>query len=258
MGWASYAVAGANLLQGMLGARESAKGGRYAASSAMAGAYGNASDIRARGAHIAANAEVNAVNYDSLADYYLRAAGNFQMQGSDERGKRGLQLGQDKGRIMAEAAGSGIDASSKIVRKSIADTVKSAYHDYEMSAWNEWQNAYGAMQQRAAAKTNAANQRSIASWARGAYDSLAAGVEDAGALTAKYYLEGTRGSALSSLFGGLFGSLGVFAKAGGGAAVGAADQDTAPDNYMWAQINRDTSGRLTPKYDVLGGGGVVA
>ena len=252
MGWANYAVAGANLLQGMLGAKSAASEGRYAAKSALAAARGNASDLRARGAQTAATAEMNAINYDSLADYYLRAAGNFQMIGRDERGKRGLQLGQDKGRIMAEAAGSGIDTTSKIVRKSLADTVRSAYHDYQISAWNEWQNTYGAMKQRAAARTNAANSRSIAAWARSAYNRLAAGVEDAGALSARSYESQARGGAFSSIFGGMMGALGTMVGSGGG-------YTTQPRGDMpYAQINRDVQGRTMPFYDDLIGCGVVA
>jgi len=225
MGWAGYAMAGISLARGALGAVDSRKQGKANAKSIAMESAGRAADYRTHGAAIAANARVQAANYDAMADYYLRQAGNFQMHGREERTMRGLELGQDKGRITAEAAGSGIDVTSRVVRKTLADTVKSAYHDFETSAWNEHQNAYGAMKQRAAAKTNAANQRAIAAWAERAYDNLARQTERYGGTMARQAIGAGNAGAVSSLFGGLFGAAGTLAMMSGGGSTTKASGD---------------------------------
>lgn len=237
MGWGAVAMAGLSLAKGGLDAYSSYQSGKAGARSALAGASASAAQQRAQGAQIAANARINAINHDALADYYLRAARNFQMMGRDERGKRGLQLGQDKGRIMTEAAGSGIDTTSKVVKKAVEDTVRSAYHDYEMSAYNEWQAAFGAMKQKATEEANAKNQRSIASWAEKAYNQLASETMAAGAIEAANYRRAGAMGAISGIFGGVLGAAGSLAASGGGGWKGSGGSDIS-----YAQVGRDSAG----------------
>lgn len=232
-------MAGMQALNGINGAKTATSSSQYDAKSAALNAAGNAANLRAQGASTAANARINAINYDAQADYYLRAARNAQMAGRDERAQRGLQLGQDKGRIMAEAAGSGIDTSSRVVTKTLRDTVKSAYHDLAMSGRNEYQNVYGAMKNRAVANLNAANQRRIASWASEAYEKLAGQVENAGAITAQSYLSAGRSQAQSAIFGGIMSAAGLMAKDGG---VSVYNAPTA--NYAGDSSNPNTPGAV--------------
>ena len=240
----AVAIGGLMVAQGALNAYGQREQGKAGAKSTAMQAAADAANQRMQGAQIAANAKVQAANYDALADYYLREAGNFQMQGRDERTMRGLQLGQDKGRIVAQASGSGIDVTSKVVTKTIADTVKSAYHDYETSAWNEYQKAYGAMSQSRASRVNAANQRAIAAWAENAYGKLAGYTEKYG-LTASRNASATGNiGAASSLFGGLT-SAAAFGVSSGGTSTSANQKYGGSANYSGAEWG-------------AGGGGTVA
>jgi len=85
----------------------------------------------------------------------VKAAGRVQEQGRQAREMRLVQLGQDKGRIVASAAGSGIEASSKVVSKVLKDTVKSAYNDTEVIAQNEKQMAQEKLNESLAMQINA-------------------------------------------------------------------------------------------------------
>lgn len=188
--------AGTSILGGYLNGRASAEQARagyraaqYNAQAAAMDAAATAANYRMQGAAAAANAEMQAVNYDAQADYYVREAGNIQLQGRDERALRGLQLGQDVGDINAMAAGSGIGVDSRVVQKTIADTRKSAYNDMLMSARNEYEGAYGAMKNAKIAEVNAKNARAIGSWQEGAYAALASQAESYGALSAKGILD---------------------------------------------------------------------
>ena len=90
----------------------------------------------------------NQATYKSQAKSYrisakdaMEEAGRAQEQGRQAREQRLVQLGQQKGQIMASAAGSGIEVSSKVVDKVMSDTIKSAYNDAATLASNEKQAA---------------------------------------------------------------------------------------------------------------------
>ena len=219
MGWGVGIAAGLQVAGGVANGIGNLAAGKANAQAAAMEAAGAAADYRTQGATIAANNRLEAINYDAQADYYLRAAGRAQSQGRQEREMRGVQLGQDKGAIVAQAAGSGIDVSSGEVGKALRDTVRSAYHDMEVSALNEYEAAYGAMKNRAIAKTNAANRRSIADWAEKAYSSLASQAERAGAIGARSTLRAGYSSAFSSVLGGVAGAAGTMALSRGSQAV---------------------------------------
>lgn len=82
-----------------------------------------------------------AKSYRIAADDAMEAAGRAQEQGRQAREQRLVQLGQQKGQIIAGAAGSGIEVSSKVVDKVMSDTIKSAYNDVKTLASNEKQAA---------------------------------------------------------------------------------------------------------------------
>lgn len=94
-------------------------------------------------------------NYEKEAEYHEKLAGRIQEAGRSAREQRLLQLGQDTGRIAASAAGSGIDVSSRVVKKTAADTAKSAYNDTMQMAKNEHEGAESEMNQRLTAVQNA-------------------------------------------------------------------------------------------------------
>lgn len=85
----------------------------------------------------------------------VKAAGRAQEQGRQAREQRLVQLGQQKGLIVASAAGSGIEVSSKIVDKTIKDTVKSAYNDSAVIAQNEQQISQQKLNESVALMINA-------------------------------------------------------------------------------------------------------
>lgn len=82
-----------------------------------------------------------AKSYRMAADDAMKAAGRAQEQGQQAREQRLVQLGQQKGQIVASASGSGIDVSSRVVDKVMSDTIKSAYNDTAVIAQNEKQAA---------------------------------------------------------------------------------------------------------------------
>lgn len=82
-----------------------------------------------------------AKSYRIAADDAMEAAGRAQEQGRQAREQRLVTLGQQKGQIIAGAAGSGIEVSSKVVDKVMSDTIKSAYNDVKTLASNEKQAA---------------------------------------------------------------------------------------------------------------------
>lgn len=96
-----------------------------------------------------------AKSFRIAADDAVKAAGRAQEQGRQAREMRLVQLGQDKGHIVASAAGSGIEASSKVVSKVLKDTVKSAYNDTAVIAQNEQQAAQQKLNESLALRINA-------------------------------------------------------------------------------------------------------
>ena len=84
-----------------------------------------------------AQMEMQADNMGKAADDFNKKAGRVQEQGRAARESRMIQAGQDVGHINASAAGSGIDVSSNTVRKTINDTMVSAYNDAAVMAQNE-------------------------------------------------------------------------------------------------------------------------
>lgn len=105
-----------------------------------------AANISATGSKVQSMA--NQMTYRSQAKSFriaaqdaMKAAGRAQEQGRQAREMRLVELGQQKGRIVASAAGSGIDVSSRIVDKIMSDTIKSAYNDAKVLAMNEKQVA---------------------------------------------------------------------------------------------------------------------
>jgi hypothetical protein len=88
-----------------------------------------------------AQMEMQAKNMGKTADDFNKKAGRVQEQGRAARESRMIQAGQDVGHINASAAGSGIDVSSNTVRKTINDTMVSAYNDAAVMAQNEAEQA---------------------------------------------------------------------------------------------------------------------
>ena len=102
-----------------------------------------------------AQLRVQAKNYEEEATYHEKQAGAVQEAGRQAREQRLLKAGQDKGAIMTGAAGSGIDVSSKVVRKTLKDTMQSAYNDAAVMAKNEQVASQTSINQRETAKENA-------------------------------------------------------------------------------------------------------
>jgi hypothetical protein len=89
-----------------------------------------------------AQLEMQAENFGKAAEDFNKKVGRVQEQGRAAREQRMIQAGQDVGRINAGAAGSGIDVSSNTVRKTIQDTMVSAYNDTAVMAVNEAEAAH--------------------------------------------------------------------------------------------------------------------
>lgn len=89
-----------------------------------------------------AQMEMKAENMGKAAEDFNKKVGRVQEQGRQAREGRMIQAGQDVGRINAGAAGSGIDVSSNTVRKTIQDTMVSAYNDAAIMAKNEAETAH--------------------------------------------------------------------------------------------------------------------
>lgn len=84
-----------------------------------------------------AQLEIQAESFKKSAEDFNKKVGRIQEQGRVAREQRMIQAGQDVGRINAGAAGSGIDVSSNTVRKTVQDTMVSAYNDAAIMAQNE-------------------------------------------------------------------------------------------------------------------------
>lgn len=89
-----------------------------------------------------AQMEMQAESMGKTADDFNKKAGRVQEQGRAARESRMIQAGQDVGHINAGAAGSGIDVSSNTVRKTVNDTLVSAYNDTAVMAKNEAEAAH--------------------------------------------------------------------------------------------------------------------
>ena len=96
-----------------------------------------------------------AKSFRQAAEDAVKAAGRAQEQGQQAREMRLVQLGQDKGRIIASASGSGIEVSSRVVDKVVKDTVKSAYNDATVIAQNEKEAAQQKLNESLALRINA-------------------------------------------------------------------------------------------------------
>lgn len=90
-------------------------------------------------------------NFEEQAKAATKEAGLVQEAGRQSRESRMVQLGNQKGKIVSSAAGSGIDVSSKVVQKVMDDSIKSAYADSATIARNEQQ----AVQQKVNEATSA-------------------------------------------------------------------------------------------------------
>lgn len=80
-----------------------------------------------------------AKSFETAAADAVKQAGRCQEQGRQSRESRLVKLGQDKGHIIAGAAGSGLDVTSSVVNKTMKDTIKSAFNDAAVIAENERQ-----------------------------------------------------------------------------------------------------------------------
>ena len=101
------------------------------------------------------NMEMQIENLKDTAVWHEKQAGEEQKVGRAERESRLVKLGQDLGSIHASASGSGIDISSKVVGKTISDTVKSAYNDAYQIAINEQKSVQNEMNAAASYKLDA-------------------------------------------------------------------------------------------------------
>lgn len=99
--------------------------------------------------------ESQAKDFRIQADDALRAAGRAQEQGRQAKEHRLVVLGQQKGNVVAAAAGSGIEVSSSVVSKVLKDTVKSAYNDTETISKNEREAAQQKINEMTALRINA-------------------------------------------------------------------------------------------------------
>lgn len=98
---------------------------------------------------------VQADEYDRQAEDYMRIAGDAQLAGRQRAEIRGLQLGQDIGRIYAGAAGSGIDVSSATVGNVERGMRREAATDIDAISANAAGEANSAIYSASAARTSA-------------------------------------------------------------------------------------------------------
>lgn len=153
----------------------------------------------------ARNQRAEADNLLALAEWHEKQSGDIQEAGRLSREQRLLKLGQEKGQMTAGAAGSGIDVSSRIVRKAIGDTVKSAYNDVMVMAKNEQVQVQSEINESASSRADAVWARDAAEWTE-----FAASLERSnrkwgvvsGALGAAGNWAGGMAGAGSALFGG--------------------------------------------------------
>lgn len=153
----------------------------------------------------ARNQRAEADNLLALAEWHEKQSGEIQEAGRLSREQRLLKLGQERGQMTAGAAGSGIDVSSRIVRKAIGDTVKSAYNDVMVMAKNEQVQVQSEINESASSRANAVWARDAAEWtefaARLERSNRKWGVVS-GALGAAGNWAGGMAGAGSALFGG--------------------------------------------------------
>lgn len=151
------------------------------------------------------NLGIEADNWREQSTWHEKQAGEIQKSGRAQRESRLVKLGQDEGQIYASAAGSGIDVSSKVVGKTIADTNKSAFNDTIQMAQNEQVQVQSQMNEASAARQNAIFTEENQMWT-----DFAADLESqnrkwgvvAGALGAAGNWAGGMAGAGSALFGG--------------------------------------------------------
>lgn len=92
-------------------------------------------------------------NYRRQADSAMKSAGFVQKNAEQMAEMRLVQLGQDKGRIDAQAAGSGMDVSSRSVVKTASDTARSAWNDVSVINMNAQNQAKVAVNQWLSSKS---------------------------------------------------------------------------------------------------------
>lgn len=151
------------------------------------------------------NLGIEAENWREQSTWSEKQAGELQKSGRAQRESRLIQLGQDTGAMFAGAAGSGIDVSSKVVGKTVADTARSAYNDTAQMAVNEQAEVQSKMNDASAARQNAIFTEENQMWV-----DFAADLEEsnrkwgvvAGALGAAGNWAGGMAGAGSALFGG--------------------------------------------------------
>lgn len=102
-----------------------------------------------------AQLKVQERNYREQMTQFENQAGRVQEAGRQSREQRMIKAGQDVGHINASAAGSGIDVTSKVVTKTVQDTMRSAFNDSMTTARNEATAAQDAINQRQSAAENA-------------------------------------------------------------------------------------------------------
>lgn len=94
-------------------------------------------------------------NFLKAAKDCVKEAGRAQEVGRLMIQNRLVKLGADKGHIVASAAGSGLDVSSRTVQKTLKDNLKTAYADAEILARNEQEAAQQKINDSVTARENA-------------------------------------------------------------------------------------------------------
>ena len=88
-----------------------------------------------------------AAAYKEDAASYMATAGDYQQEGLDQAFLRYQQLNEDVGRIRTNAAGSGIDMSSDVVRRVDAQTRQNAAYDVNKIGRNAANKSQSAISQ---------------------------------------------------------------------------------------------------------------
>lgn len=157
-------------------------------------------------------------NMRRAADAAIESAGRVQKNARQQMEMRLVQLGQDKGRIAAQAAGSGLDVSaSRTVAKTALDTARSAWNDVRVigensqaqaqSAVNEWLTAESERISTRYARKQEARNRKFALWG--------------GILSAAANWNAGMMSSFNTLMGGGGNNIGIASSLGGAGMGGA-------------------------------------
>lgn len=157
-------------------------------------------------------------NMMRAADAAIESAGRVQNNARQQMEMRLVQLGQDKGRIAAQAAGSGLDVSaSRTVAKTALDTARSAWNDVRVigensqaqaqSAVNEWLTAESERISTRYARKQEARNRKFALWG--------------GILSAAANWNAGMMSSFNTLMGGGGNNIGIASSLGGAGMGGA-------------------------------------